>query len=225
MSYLGTQYPTTRQPYTDYPLQLVTHLEEVAGLSKFRLGALLELGCGRGDFVKAWRLLGYVTNGVDREAVLEHVIQVDLAKDPIPMLSGSYGTVFSKSLIEHLSDPSNMLNEAKRVLKPGGTLIIMTPDWRTYMKTFYDDYTHVRPYDVVSLRDLLEAHGFKDVTSTRMYQYPALWYHPRLAWAATLWRWLTPVEFSLWLSKVTGIQFFRWASQLTILAIGRKDRM
>ena len=47
------------------------------------------------------------------------------------------------------------MKESWRVLKPGGRLIALTPDWKSQMKTFYNDYTHVRPYTVDSLGDLL----------------------------------------------------------------------
>ena len=51
------------------------------------------------------------------------------------------------------------------MLKPGGMLFLVTPDWRKQFKTFYRDPTHVRPYDGVALERLLRMHGLDAETS------------------------------------------------------------
>ena len=223
MSYLATQYGEQRQPSTGFPDALVAYLMGLGLVGSDAL--LLEVGAGRGDFAKAWgRALKHAVHAVDREdaGTLHRLRLADVQSEELPYLSASFDVVFSKSLIEHLSDPGQFLDQALRVLRPGGRLILMTPDWRTYMRTFYDDYTHVRPYDQVSLADLLAAHGFADARCDRIWQYPPLWRWPCLRPAAVLWRWLVPVELSLRCSRWTGCGFFRWSSQLTLLATATK---
>ena len=55
------------------------------------------------------------------------------------------------SVIEHIQNPTNILKEILRVLKIGGILIIITPNFKYLHKNFYDDPTHIRPYTEKSL--------------------------------------------------------------------------
>jgi len=67
--------------------------------------------------------------------------------------------VFCCWVMEHLPDPLRAMKEIHRVLKPGGygLLIVPTPH---NMEKFYEDYTHVRPFTAISLRQLAEDSGF-----------------------------------------------------------------
>jgi SAM-dependent methyltransferase len=218
-SYLQIQYAEDRVPRTGFPSRLTEWLAVKFGI--LRGDELLDVGCGRGDFLRAWQ--GNCRAwGLDQDPQAEDIDRVDLMSGRWPWPDTGVDVVFSKSVIEHLPDPGRFLKETYRVLRPGGRIIVMTPDWRTYMRTFYDDYTHVRPYDRVSLADLLTAAGFWCVEVERIYQYPPMWDWPALRPLAWLWRQLAPVELSLWLSSCTGCGFFRWASQLTLLGSGVK---
>ncbi len=54
--------------------------------------------------------------------------QVDLNHDPIPYPDEFFDTVIGGDVIEHVANPMALLCEANRVLKPGGTIIISTPN-------------------------------------------------------------------------------------------------
>ena len=41
-----------------------------------------------------------------------------------------------------ITTPDHYLKEAYRILKPGGKLLTMVPDWESNMKTYFDDHTH-----------------------------------------------------------------------------------
>ena len=82
--------------------------------------------------------------------------------------------IYSKSLIEHFYYPEKIFKEAYRVLKPGGIIITLTPEWKYIYKTFYDDYTHRVPFTKESLRDIHNIHNFKEVKVESFKQLPIL---------------------------------------------------
>ena len=70
------------------------------------------------------------------------ILQSDLRNEPLPYEDNSFDYVFSKSVLEHFYYPEELVQEIFRILKPGGLVITMVPDWVSVYKTFYDDYTH-----------------------------------------------------------------------------------
>jgi len=97
---------------------------------------------------------------------------VDCDEKRWPYEDSSFDVVYTKSFIEHLSDPKVFLDESFRVLKSGGKIITLTPDWETNFKKFYDDCTHKRLYNVVSLKGVLQSHGFQDIEVFKFRQLP-----------------------------------------------------
>ncbi|MFZ5623657.1 MAG: hypothetical protein ACOY71_04395, partial [Gemmatimonadota bacterium] len=69
--------------------------------------------------------------------------------------------------VEHLTRPDLilLLGEVRRVLRLGGTLILMQPNFKYCSTTYFDDYTHVQIFTDASLLDFLEAYGFKVVAN------------------------------------------------------------
>lgn len=59
------------------------------------------------------------------------VVQGDLNR-PLPYRDGEFGCVYALSVLEHLLQPCRFLGECHRVLKPGGRLILLTPNISTY---------------------------------------------------------------------------------------------
>ena len=114
------------------------------------------------------------------------------------------------------------MKETFRVLKPGGLVIILTPDWVSQMKVFYEDFTHCRPYTKGALHDVLEIYGFSDVHAELFYQYPAIWKYPVLKAASRLLRLVISTPTARKLTALTRIKYFRWAVELMILGYGKK---
>ena len=95
--------------------------------------------------------------------------EINIENDKIPLEDSSVHLVLSLAVIEHLKDPSNLFLQAERCLKKNGAFIVETPNWKYCHRTFYDDYTHVKPYTVSSLRKLFRDFGFNEV-----YDFPNL---------------------------------------------------
>lgn len=83
----------------------------------------------------------------------------------LPVDSDSFDVVISFQVIEHVEDDKNFVSEAKRVLKPGGRLIITTPNRIYRLKPGEKPWNrfHVREYYPDEFRALL-ASQFSDVT-------------------------------------------------------------
>jgi SAM-dependent methyltransferase len=146
-------------------------------------GKILDVGCGKGVSLYFFNKFGMETYGIDkREEEQEHFHfrGCDIEKEGIPFEDGVFDVVYSKSVIEHVLNTENFLQEILRVLKPGGMFICLTPDWRSQMKNFWDDYTHVKAFTRKSLRDALIINGFNSADCDLFYQLPFVWKNKKL---------------------------------------------
>lgn len=81
-------------------------------------------------------------------------------------LADSYfDIVFASNLLEHLDVETlaGTLQEVRRVLRPGGRVIVLQPNFRHCVRSYFDDYTHVQVFTDRSLSDLLSAYGLEPV--------------------------------------------------------------
>lgn len=119
-------------------------------------GRLLDLGCGDGSFYKSCQKVeGIEAVGID---IMDGV---DFERDKLPYEDNTFDIVFMYSVIEHIKDPSNILPEINRILVKGGILVIITPNLDTAQLGFFDDPTHVKPYNPRSIVQLMNMFGFK----------------------------------------------------------------
>ena len=92
-------------------------------------GLVLDLGCGRGWWLERLAERGVAAMGVEREvdrAVLASRHRPVAAADGarLPVASGSVGLVWCIHVLHHLPDPAAVLAETRRVLRPGGVLVL-----------------------------------------------------------------------------------------------------
>ena len=156
--YLKVVYSEKERPYTNYPDKLARHLFEKFGLKPGE--KILDLGCGRGEFLRGFSKLGLQAEGLDgcasaRDMNKDYRIEIADLEGRLPYPDNSFDMVYHKSLIEHLHDPANLMSESYRILKEGGKVLILTPDWQSQFKNFYEDPTHYRPYTRLAIEDLL----------------------------------------------------------------------
>lgn len=183
-NYLDVRYSEASRPFTDYPGKLTEYLTREY-LSAQRGGSLLDLGCGRGEFLNGFARQGFDAIGIDRSRpsspkFSEPVIEADYERARLPFEDGQFRVLFSKSVFEHIRDISSLLAECRRVLAPGGRMIAMVPDWTAQWRHFYDDWTHVRPFTLNGLEECVACHGFDVDRALRFRQLPLLWERPYL---------------------------------------------
>ena len=182
--YLDVRYSERERPYTDYPSKLTAHLTEEY-LRGYRGSSLLDLGCGRGEFLHGFAELGFRAQGFDRSRperprFSEPVVVGDYEQSGLPFADGQFSVLFNKSVFEHVRDISSLLRECHRVLAPGGRMVSLVPDWTAQWRHFYDDWTHVRPFTMTGLRECIQSHGFEVREAVRFRQLPWLWQRPYL---------------------------------------------
>jgi SAM-dependent methyltransferase len=142
----------------------------------------LDLGCGTGGFTRELAAAGASPVGVDvAAAALERArarhpeLDFRLApiEGPLPFDDCSFELVWASEVIEHVADTARWLSEVRRVLAPGGRLILTTPSHGRLrlavggIERFSEPLgDHLHLYTRTSLRTLLEGFGF-DATSVR----------------------------------------------------------
>ena len=148
---------------------------------------VLELGCGRGEFLGLLDEKGIKAEGVEPdEGMVEaartkglDVVRGDAADflngEPAP---GPYQGMFCDHLIEHFTPDQvgRLLAGARRGLAPGGRLVVVTPNPACYTvlsHDFWRDPTHVRFYDLPLLTDLCRQAGLEvESTGTNPVHHP-----------------------------------------------------
>lgn len=142
------------------------------------VSSVLDLGCGRGEWLELLKENSYPAMGVDNNQVMvEDCRHADLdvvESDAIEYLTGinanSLGAVTVFHLLEHLSleDMVQVLDESLRVLITGGMVVLETPNPRNLFVgagDFYRDPSHKNPLFPESLAFICEQRGFSDVAA------------------------------------------------------------
>jgi len=146
------------------------------------LGKMLDVGCGGGRLLNRMKKRGWQVEGVDFDAqaiakvsekygIKAHVgdlLQCELA-------SNSFDVICMSQTIEHLYHPDATLRESLRILKPGGLLVMTTPNAESLGAREYGSCwrgweapRHLHLFSVNSLRQLTQNAGF-EVTEARTY--------------------------------------------------------
>ena len=225
-NYLQTRYNYLRKPKSSYPLKLIQYLMIRFNIKKGM--NILEIGSGRGEFLKEFKANGMFCKGIDIDRNAKTYLDdidvtiLDVTKDKFPFPDDYFDMIFHKSVIEHMYSPENMMCETLRILKPGGKVIILTPEWSSQMHVFYEDITHCRPYNMTSMRELFEMIGFQTETVEIFRQLPSVWYNHFALLIARLLTLLYGTRQGRWFHRITGIKFFRFAVELMVLGVAKK---
>jgi O-antigen chain-terminating methyltransferase len=137
---------------------------------------VLDIGCGRGEWLELLKEEGLRARGVDaNRVVIEQcrelgldVVEADLVSYLHVLPDNSVGAITGFHVVEHLPIDTLMqvCDESVRILKPGGVLIFETPNAENVLVGsyyFHFDPTHRKPLPSPTMRFLFEARGLTDV--------------------------------------------------------------
>ncbi len=130
-------------------------------------GTVLDLGAGYCDFIN--NITARKKYAVDTSPETPNYKKSEVeflqkpASDLSPIPDASVDLVHASNLFEHFDDIEldKVIREVKRVLKKGGKLILMQPNYRLAYKNYFDDYTHKKVWSDASLGDFLVANDLR----------------------------------------------------------------
>lgn len=164
----------TREEIRERLVEYVPLIREAgAGTTRHEV---LDIGCGRGEWLEIMENEGLVAKGLDLNHVLVQncrergfeVIKNDALSHLRSLPDNNLGAITAFHLIEHLDfdDRIALFDESVRVLKPGGVAIFETPNPRNLLVgacNFWSDPTHLRPLYPETQQFLMEYRGFCNV--------------------------------------------------------------
>ena len=146
---------------------------------------VLDVGCGRGEFLGLLRDAGVEARGIDINAAMVDVCRgqgFDVTEtDALSYLEAqpdaSLGGLFAAQVVEHLEPRylNAMLDVAFDKLRPGAPIVLETINpacWFAFFESYIRDITHVRPLHPDTLKFLLIASGFQQVDIRYRSPYP-----------------------------------------------------
>ena len=163
------------------------YLDHLVGVPEQQLGkTVVDIGCGRGEWLRLLGENGFNAVGIDMNAdMAAHCQAQGLTAhhaDGLSWLAAqadeSCVAVSAFHVVEHLPFETlfPLIEQAWRVLAPGGILILETPNPENVLvgsHTFYHDFSHRNPVTPTALQFLVGYHGFAVTDVLRLSPYPS----------------------------------------------------
>lgn len=147
-----------------------------------RPGRLLDVGCGHGFFLKAMADLGWAVEGIEISATgrdyARDVFGLTVSARTLPradFADGQFDVITLFYVIEHLTNPRAVLAEVRRLLRPGGLVLLRWPHtaplvrllrpWAESLK-LYQAPSHLFDFALRSMTILLNNLGFRRIETT-----------------------------------------------------------
>lgn len=187
---LERQYASFEKTFRGDPelikLRVAHYLDTLsnAGIDPDDDNVILDLGSGRGEWLEVLAEHSYHARGVDSnrsmldesEARGHEVVQADALDYLRAQEDDSFAAISSLHMVEHIPHAIliELLDQALRVLRPGGVLILETPNpenVRVGSYTFYMDPTHRNPIPPLLLQWVVQARGFEHTVIERLSEH------------------------------------------------------
>ena len=145
---------------------------------------ILDIGCGRGEFLTLLRSAGKRASGVDRDGdMVDHcqaegldVLLASAIEHLTSLDENSRGGIFAAQVVEHMRPGPLVafLDAASRVIRPGGVVVLETinPASLSALRNYFADLTHAQPLVAETLAFLVGTAGFHDVETRYMSALP-----------------------------------------------------
>jgi len=156
------------------PLHRIEAAASIRDLTAVPCGRLLDVGCGSGDWLLMMRDLGWEVAGNDFDpnavkVATDRGLNVtfgSLEQQNLP--DACFDAVTLSHVIEHLPDPIGTMRECARILKPGGRIVILTPNCASLSHRFFkEDWRglepprHLHVFSLKSMDRMLAMTGFE----------------------------------------------------------------
>lgn len=143
-------------------------------------GRLLDVGCGQGRFLDHMRRMGWLVEGVEPDpraaktaramyGITVHVSDLAAVRYP----DKHFDAIAMNHVIEHVHDPIALLQECRRILRPGGVLVAVTPNIRSWGHRQFarnwmnlDPPRHLQLLSPANLKRCAELAGYNEVIRT-----------------------------------------------------------
>jgi SAM-dependent methyltransferase len=142
-------------------------------------GVLLDIGCGRGDFLLAMQALGWKVLGVEIDPVSSALARArGLTVQTVPFEAAdippeSVDHIAMNHVIEHFYDPVAVVRKCYRVLRVGGTMVVYAPNARSLGHRMFREHwlaldppRHLYLFSCRNVRALLAHGGFESIRTT-----------------------------------------------------------
>jgi 2-polyprenyl-3-methyl-5-hydroxy-6-metoxy-1,4-benzoquinol methylase len=178
-------YPVAGSPIVEtlgkllylFPLHRSAADGDVRFLPAVPNGRLLDVGCGSGEWLLFMRGMGWEVEGIDFDArAVDVAVQNGLkarcgALEKGSFPAESFDAVVLNHVIEHLPDPVATLLECSRILRPGGKIVLFTPNSSSLgHKLFKEQWRGLEPprhlhiFSMQSMARVLKQTGFRTVS-------------------------------------------------------------
>ena len=175
-----------RGPWQEIKERLRSHVVRLQARRPVASGKpLLDIGCGRGEWLELLGEAGIQAYGIDSNANAVAACERrglparhgDALAHLASLPDGALSALSAFHVIEHLPTEQllRLLDEARRTLVPGGLLMLETPNPESIKvgaTTFHSDPTHLRPIPPQLAEFLVDRCGFTGIEIVRLHPYP-----------------------------------------------------
>lgn len=140
-------------------------------------GKLLDIGCGSGGLVERLNRLGWDSQGIDPDPQAVEIARslnrpVSRAGvEELPQMANELDAATLFHVIEHIHDPIKVLQDVHHLLKPGGRVVLVTPNARSLVSRIFGRHwrgleppRHLQVFTRRSLARALKEAGFVDIS-------------------------------------------------------------
>ena len=182
---ISTHAPGTREFFADldqYHFEKLHHLPRLIDFDGYRGKKVLDVGCGAGTDLMRFARGGAIVTGVDvsasaialaKQNFAQQGLHADLREadgEHLPFADNEFDFVFAHGVVQYTSGDQALVNEVRRVVKPGGTAVFQVYNRISWLNALskvmkvpleHEDAPVLRRYSAGEFRALLT--GFRDI--------------------------------------------------------------